>query len=517
VGEHPLRERLRAQLMLALYRSGRQAEALEAYQAGRSALLEERGLEPGPALRELEAAILQQDPKLGAAAQPSLLRGRRRGALLMAGGGGALLAAALVAAIISLDDGDDGGAEQRVDALPAAHCSSVASAPGATPRLLIAAGLPLGATYRTLGTEMDAAIRYVLRGRGFRAGRHSVGYQACDESTPAGEVDDEGRCAHNARAYARLQSVVAVIGPFSSTCATFQIPITNRAGLAMLSPTNTYVGLTRAGAGVAPGEPDVLYPTGRRTYARVIPDDRLQMAANGLLARRLGVRRLFLLQGLAGAPLEAALDQVDYAARHAGVRVVGRDGWDSSAQDFSDLVRRIRRARADGVFLGGALNENEGLLIRELHEVLPRAQLLAPDGFSATDVLVDDAGSAAEGMTVTIAGTSPSALGSRGREFVERLSDHLGVTPEPYSIYAAQAAEVMLDAIERSDGTRASVVRELFRTRVRDGIVGDFALTPTGDTTSRAVSVYRISGGRQELFGVLTPGRDLVRGSAPAG
>jgi DNA-binding SARP family transcriptional activator len=76
--EHPLRERLRGQLMLALYRSGRQAEALEAYREGRRVFVEELGIEPGPALQELEQAILRQDPALGgpepAAAQPPTAR-----------------------------------------------------------------------------------------------------------------------------------------------------------------------------------------------------------------------------------------------------------------------------------------------------------------------------------------------------------------------------------------------------------------------------------------------------------
>jgi DNA-binding SARP family transcriptional activator/class 3 adenylate cyclase len=64
VKEHPLRERLRAQLMLALYRSGRQAEALEVYQDARTALVEELGIEPGRSVRELHQAILGQDPAL---------------------------------------------------------------------------------------------------------------------------------------------------------------------------------------------------------------------------------------------------------------------------------------------------------------------------------------------------------------------------------------------------------------------------------------------------------------------
>ena len=91
--EHPLRERLRAQLMVALYRCGRQADALEAYGEARRALLDELGVEPGPALRELQAAILRQDPELAPApsAWPRPLRSSRRRIALLAAGG-ALLA-----------------------------------------------------------------------------------------------------------------------------------------------------------------------------------------------------------------------------------------------------------------------------------------------------------------------------------------------------------------------------------------------------------------------------------------
>jgi DNA-binding SARP family transcriptional activator len=66
IAEHPYRERLRAQLMLALYRCDRQADALQAYQDARLALVEEMGIEPGERLRELERAILAQDPALAA-------------------------------------------------------------------------------------------------------------------------------------------------------------------------------------------------------------------------------------------------------------------------------------------------------------------------------------------------------------------------------------------------------------------------------------------------------------------
>ena len=71
VREHPLRERLRAQLMVALYRAGRQAEALECYQEGRRLLDEELGLQPGDELQELQQKVLQHDASLGAVRPPS--------------------------------------------------------------------------------------------------------------------------------------------------------------------------------------------------------------------------------------------------------------------------------------------------------------------------------------------------------------------------------------------------------------------------------------------------------------
>jgi YVTN family beta-propeller protein len=111
VHTNPLRERLRAQLMLALYRSGRQAEALEAYRQARATLVGELGLEPGRRLQELERAILSQDPRLDPPARVAaqLRRARRRGGLLIAIGAGLLLAAAIAVVVIELTGGGSPG------------------------------------------------------------------------------------------------------------------------------------------------------------------------------------------------------------------------------------------------------------------------------------------------------------------------------------------------------------------------------------------------------------------------
>jgi YVTN family beta-propeller protein len=113
--EHPRRERLQGRLILALYRSGRQADALERYAEVRRRFVDDLGIEPGAELQRLQAAILAQDPALDAPRRPSLLdrSGARtrfgNGGLLIAGGGLVLLAAAIAAAVIS--GGDDQGPE----------------------------------------------------------------------------------------------------------------------------------------------------------------------------------------------------------------------------------------------------------------------------------------------------------------------------------------------------------------------------------------------------------------------
>ena len=107
VAEHPHRERLRGLLMLALYRSGRQTEALETYQQGRQLLDSDLGLEPGPELKELERAILAHDPALDGPQRAIRRKAKRRSGALVAAGGVLLLAAALTAAFVARDRGGE--------------------------------------------------------------------------------------------------------------------------------------------------------------------------------------------------------------------------------------------------------------------------------------------------------------------------------------------------------------------------------------------------------------------------
>jgi branched-chain amino acid transport system substrate-binding protein len=200
------------------------------------------------------------------------------------------------------------------------------------------------------------------------------------------------------------------------------------------------------------------------------------------------------------------------ALAKVGVKSAGFTAWDGKASSYEALASKIKTAGADGVFLGGLICENGGKLVKDLRSGLgPSVTIIAPDGFTPVSAVVDGAGKAAEGMTVSVAGLPNSQLGAAGKQFVKDFGAQVGKEPDPYSVYAAQAADVLLEAIDRSDGTRASVAEELFKTDVKNGILGSFKINENGDTTSNPVTIYKVKGGKQTDFKVITPSQDLVK------
>jgi ABC-type branched-subunit amino acid transport system substrate-binding protein len=157
------------------------------------------------------------------------------------------------------------------------------------------------------------------------------------------------------------------------------------------------------------------------------------------------------------------------------------------------------RSGADGVVLAGFSSPGVGRLVRDLRARFgARFPLIAGDGFLTIPDLLRVAGPAARGMYVSFAGRANERLPAAGSAFVRAFA---ATQPNRRiasyaAAYSAQAAEVLLAAIARSDGTRDSVVRELFATRVRGGILGDFSFTSVGDMTPSPVTIFRVVGGK---------------------
>jgi len=146
--------------------------------------------------------------------------------------------------------------------------------------------------------------------------------------------------------------------------------------------------------------------------------------------------------------------------------------------------------------LAGAAPPRVGSLIRALRARLgEHVALIASDGFADFERLITAAGRAASGLYVANYGIPNGELPPAGRRFLREL-EATGRDPGPdfSAAYAAQAAVILLDAIARSDGTRTSVTRELFRTNVEGGILGDLRFDENGDLVEGPVTIFRIAG-----------------------
>jgi branched-chain amino acid transport system substrate-binding protein len=231
-----------------------------------------------------------------------------------------------------------------------------------------------------------------------------------------------------------------------------------------------------------------------------------------MLARSFGVKRLYVLNDRDPYGFGIASD-VRHAAQKLGLRVVGFEAWEPHAHDYTALAHRIRRSRADAVFLGGSVDTSNGPeLVKSLRATLgARVRLLAPDGFTPIAEFAQLAGPSAEGVTVSFPAAVPERLGAAGRRFVAQFRQAIGRPVEAYTVAWAQATEILLDAIARSDGTRKSVTSNLLHSRITNGLLGSFSFDRNGDTTAGAVTIYRIVNGKPVVFKVLTPPPRLVR------
>lgn len=441
---------------------------------------------------------------------------------------GALTAIAVILALVAAGCGGSkkssstttggGGSSSgggSASALPASSCSPIYYEGSGKPQAIIASDLPLQGSGRTQTVQMTEAIKFILKQHNFKAGKLTIGYQSCDDATAqAGKWASE-KCSANGNAYANNKSVIGVIGTFNSGCAEIIIPILNRAPdgpVGMVSPANTYVGLTHGGAGTAPGEPDKYYPSGKRNYMRIVAADDFQGAADAQLAQQLGLKSIYVLNDKE-AYGQGVATNFKNAATKLGLKIAGFSAWNGKASSYDGIATKIKQTGADGVFLGGLVCENGGKLIKDLRAGLgANVKLLAPDGFTPISAVVQGAGQAAEGLTVSVAGQPNEALGTVGKKFVKDFgATQSSGQVDPYSSYAAQAAEVLLTAVENSDGSRAGVSAALFKTDVTNGILGSFKINADGDTNANPVSIYLIKSGKQTTYKVITPPTSLVK------
>jgi branched-chain amino acid transport system substrate-binding protein len=312
-------------------------------------------------------------------------------------------------------------------------------------------------------------------------------------------VHDPAQGAQNIKTFIADPTVLGVIGPFNSNVAKAEIPLTNDAGLAQISPSNTNTGLTKGDAAktLRSSHSDTI------AYFRVCTTDDRQGAAGAQFARKLGFKKVFVIDDneTYGKGL-ADVFESDFAK--LGGTVLGHEHITKNQQDFKALLTKIRSVGPDAVFFGGTTASGGGLVRKQMPDVgLGSIAYIGGDGISDEE-FIKQTGSAADNSYYTVAAPETSKLAT-AKTFIAAYKKRFGEEPGPYSANAYAAAQIIVAAIVKSGAnpTRADVLKNVAATSSINTPIGTIGFDKNGDTTAPILSFYAIRGGKPQFVNQL--------------
>jgi len=407
----------------------------------------------------------------------------------LAASAGLLAALALGVTACGGDDDNGGGGG-----------SSSGGGGAAAKQLTIYSSVPLQGASRVQTTAVVNGAKLALEQAGNKAGSHTIKYEPLDDSTAqAGSWTPEQESS-NARKAAQDKSTAVYVGTFNSGAAAISIPILNEAGIPMVSPANTAVGLTTNEPGAAPGEPDKYYPAGTRNYTRIVPKDTIQGAALATVMKEDGCTKVQMTNDkeVYGAGLAK---NIELAAKAQGLPIVSNEAIDKNAANYRSLAQKAKGAGADCFVYAGITANNAVQLYKDFAAALPEAKLYGPDGVAEEGFVDPKEGgipaNVQSRVKLSVATLSPDQYPPEGKEFFKAFTQKYGeANPSPYAIYGYEAMRLALDAIERSKtGDRADILKALFATKDRQSVLGTYSIDKNGDTTLTDYGIYSVKDG----------------------
>jgi len=375
----------------------------------------------------------------------------------------------------------------------------------------IYSSLPLQGASRVQSLDVQRGEDLALQERGGKAGACTVTYKKLDDSTAQAGTWDPGATSANARKVANDDSAIALLGEFNSGASAISIPITNEAGILQVSPSNTALELTKDAGPDDKGAPEKYYPTGERTYGRVVPADHIQGAAQADWMQEEGVKKLYVLDDKQVYGAGVAKTTADAAALR-DIEVVGTDGIDPKAPNYRSLASKIADSGADAVFFGGIVDNNAVQLWKDLGAALPDATLWGPDGVATSTFTNPLPTDLADRTYITVATINPKDYGPKGQKFfADFKSKYHQKVVQPYAIYGFEAMDVVLDSMERAGDScndRQAVIDEFFNTKDKEGVTGTYDIDDDGDVTLNQFGRHRIVNGELSPIKTVTVKED---------
>jgi branched-chain amino acid transport system substrate-binding protein len=370
--------------------------------------------------------------------------------------------------------------------------------------LTIYSSLPLQGANRPNSVSVNQGAQLALAAVGGKIGKYTITFKPLDDSTAQAGSWDPGQTTSDAHTAVNDSSTIGYLGEFNSGASAISIPILNLAGVPQISPSNTAVGLTSNAAGATPGEPQKYYPTGKRTYARVVPKDSIQGAAQVALQKSEGCKKVYVLddqqvygQGLA--------NNFKLAAPAQGLTVAGVQGYDPKAANYRSLAQSVAATGANCVFISAIVDDNAVQLTKDIAAALPNAKIFGPDGVEVITYFDPTKGGIPTSLDprvfMTVATLPPADYPPAGQAFFKTYQAKYG-TPQAYAIYGYEAMALMLDAIKRAtnNGTktasRSAVLAAIYATKNRRSVLGTYSIDANGDTTLTRIGAYGIKNGK---------------------
>jgi branched-chain amino acid transport system substrate-binding protein len=382
--------------------------------------------------------------------------------------------------------------------------------------LTIYSSLPLQGASRALAGSIVNGEKLALAkyAPGGKLGKWTIKYVSLDDSTAQNPgAADEGQTAQNARRAASDPTTIFYLGEYNSGGTKVSLPITNKAGIPHISPGNTYVGLTTNEPGSEPGEPAKYYPTGKRTYARVVPRDTIQGAALVSVMKSDGCKAVTLWND--GSTYGAGLARnIALSAKPAGLAIQDQQRTDKTAPNYRALAAGIK---SDCFAWSGVTGENAVQVFKDAAAACPRCKLYAPDGVASEDFtdpkrggLPADVGARTK---VTVATLGEKDLPKAAPVFSEYKKMFHTATVDPYGIYGYETMALALDILKKAGNQandRSKVISLLFAEKNRSSVLGTYSIDKNGDTTLTDYGLYGVKGGQPVYLKKIVASKSLI-------
>jgi branched-chain amino acid transport system substrate-binding protein len=345
-----------------------------------------------------------------------------------------------------------------------------------------------------------AGQRQALADAGRRAGRYRVRLVALSSSKVGEGNWDPGQVSENASHAANDARAIAYLGELNLGASAVSVPVTNDAGMLQVSPGDGLASLTEEPPRSAAG-PERYYPSGHRSFLRLVPDDLTTARQMVDRLEALGVERPALIVGSGVYARELAAELAE-EARDAGMETVDAKDLTDDPETVVDLVADLAEKQPDAVVLALARDRNTSELLAALGRALPQAHLMAGGGVLVGQPLV-----AAQGAPqVTLEAVAPAPPEGRfATRTLKRIAREQGseLAQSP-ALWGYESMRLVLDAIEGAQGgdkpaERAGVVRAALNAGVRRSPIGTYEVLRTGAVDGIPLALYRLEGDRFEL------------------